>query len=163
LTTGRPAKQIRLMVGLLILKYLRNLSDKSVVEQWAENSYYQYFCGENSFCSGAPCIFSELHHFRERIGEEGVSLILQESIRVNGKDGDDGNVSLDTTVHEKNITFPTDDKLYKKIIKKCQAIAKKQNMELCQSYVHTIKKNLHFSASGKPKMAGKAHARQIGK
>lgn len=39
----KPFKPIRLMVALLILKYVRNLSDKSVVEQWAENSYYQYF------------------------------------------------------------------------------------------------------------------------
>ena len=29
---GRPAKPIRLMVSLLILKHLRNLSDESVVE-----------------------------------------------------------------------------------------------------------------------------------
>ncbi len=76
-TTGRPAK------------YLRNLSDESVVDQWSENSYYQYFCGEKSFCSAAPCTFSELHHFRDRIGPDGIALILQESIRVNGKDGDE--------------------------------------------------------------------------
>ncbi|MCW5915062.1 MAG: transposase [Chitinophagaceae bacterium] len=30
---GRPAKPIRLMVSLLILKHIRNLSDESVVEQ----------------------------------------------------------------------------------------------------------------------------------
>ncbi|CAK7025144.1 MAG: hypothetical protein PETM_01029 [Petrimonas sp.] len=30
---GRPAKPIRLMVGLLILKHIRDLSDESVVEQ----------------------------------------------------------------------------------------------------------------------------------
>lgn len=30
---GRPAKPIRLMCGLLILKHLRNISDESVVEQ----------------------------------------------------------------------------------------------------------------------------------
>lgn len=40
---GRPCKPIRLMCGLLILKHLRNLSDESVVEQWSENAYYQYF------------------------------------------------------------------------------------------------------------------------
>lgn len=34
-THGKPAKPIRLMVSLLILKQLRNLSDESVVEQWA--------------------------------------------------------------------------------------------------------------------------------
>jgi IS5 family transposase len=42
---GRPAKPIRLMVGLLILKHLRNFSGESIVEQWSENVYYQYFCG----------------------------------------------------------------------------------------------------------------------
>ena len=35
---GRPAKPIRLMCGLLILKHIRNISDESVVEQWAEGS-----------------------------------------------------------------------------------------------------------------------------
>ncbi|MBK8328624.1 MAG: transposase [Bacteroidetes bacterium] len=43
---GKPAKPIRLMVSLLILKQLRNLSDESIVEQWSENVYYQYFSGE---------------------------------------------------------------------------------------------------------------------
>jgi transposase, IS5 family len=32
---GRPAKPVRLMVALLILKHVRNISDESVVEQWA--------------------------------------------------------------------------------------------------------------------------------
>lgn len=45
---GRPAKPIRRMVGLMILKHVRNVSDESVVEQWQENIYYQYFCGEQS-------------------------------------------------------------------------------------------------------------------
>jgi IS5 family transposase len=81
---GRPAKSIRLMVGLLILKHLRNVSDESVVEQWAENIYYQYFCGGTTFVSGVPCEASELVHFRYRIGEPGIELILKESIRING-------------------------------------------------------------------------------
>lgn len=75
---GRPAKPIRLMVGLLIIKHLRNLSDESVVEQWQENVYYQYFCGMIQIQSGAPCESSELVHFRKRIGEDGISLILKE-------------------------------------------------------------------------------------
>src|ERR1035438_1049232 len=41
LTMGAPSKPIRLMVSLLILKQVRNLSDESVVEQWAENSYFR--------------------------------------------------------------------------------------------------------------------------
>lgn len=62
---GRPAKPIRLMVGLLMLKHSRDVSDESVVEQWAENSYYQHFCGQVSFVPGQPCEASELVHFRD--------------------------------------------------------------------------------------------------
>ena len=32
---------------------------------------------------------------------------------------------MDTTVQEKNVTFPTDAKLYKKIIAQCNTISKK--------------------------------------
>src|SRR5574344_1299267 len=86
---GRPAKPIRLMCGLLILKHLRNLSDEAVVEQWSENAYYQYFCGMQEFSPGCPGNATELVHFRKRIGEKGMELILQESIRVNNKDNSD--------------------------------------------------------------------------
>jgi IS5 family transposase len=79
-------------------------------------------------------------HFRHRIGEEGVELILKESIRVNGGDRDDPHVSVDTTVQEKNITFPTDDKLYKKIIRKCHSIAASEGLPVRQTYTRTLKK-----------------------
>ena len=46
---GRPAKPIRMMVGLLLLKHLRNISGEDVVFQWSENAYYQYFCGEDLY------------------------------------------------------------------------------------------------------------------
>ena len=80
---GRPAHPIRLMCGLLILKHLRNVSDEMVVSQWSENAYYQYFCGGLEFMPKQPCDASELVHFRNCIGEEGMELILAESIRVN--------------------------------------------------------------------------------
>ena len=140
LTQGAPAKPIRLMVSLLILKQLRNLSEESTVEQWSENSYYQYFSGERHFVPQVPCAATELIAFRKRIGPEGVELILKESIRVNGPDAKDVNLSGETTAQEKNITYPTDDKLYKKIIKKCQNIAKQEAITLRQSYTHTVKK-----------------------
>ena len=139
---GKPAKPIRLMVSLLILKYLRNLSDENLVDQWAENIYFQYFSGEQHFQANIPCVPTELVAFRQRIGEPGVELILQESIRVNDPpDHPDAGivVSVDTTVQEKNITYPTDDKLYKKIIKKCWAIAYKESIDLRQSYIRVVK------------------------
>lgn len=139
-TQGKPAKPIRLMVSLLILKQVRNLSDESVVEQWSENSYYQFFSGEECFTPKPPCVPTELVEFRKRIGTEGIELIFKESIRVNGDDANDDNLSGDTTVQEKNITYPTDDKLYKKIIKECRTIAQDEQIELRQSYTQTIKK-----------------------
>lgn len=139
---GRPAKPIRLMVSLLMLKHVRNLSDESVVEQWFENIYYQYFSGEKTYACGVPCEASDLVHFRNRIGEQGIELIFKESIRVNGKDGGEQEATTDTTVQEKNITYPTDTKLHRKIIKKCVSIASREGIELRQSYTRTVKKLL---------------------
>ena len=154
---GRPAKSIRLMVSLLMLKHIRNISDESVVEQWSENCYYQYFGGEKVFACGAPCEASELVHFRNRIGESGIELIFKESIRINGKDGQEQEGTTDTTVQEKNITYPTDNKLHRKIIKKCVAIADKEGIELRQSYTRTLKKLLMDSRfSNHPKNKGRA-------
>jgi transposase, IS5 family len=137
---GRPAKPIRLMTGLLMLKHIRNISDESVVGQWAENSYYQYFCGETSFVPAVPCEASELVHFRNRIGKAGMELIFAESIRINGNDSKEDKIKADTTVQEKNITFPTDAKLHKKIISKCQAISQREGLPVRQAYTFTLKK-----------------------
>ena len=143
----RPALPIRLMVGLLILKHLRNFSDESVVEQYSGNVYYQYLCGQTEFVAKVHCEASELVHFRNRIGDEGVELILKESIRINGDDRFDPDVSIDTTVQEKNITYPADNKLHsgnpfllEKIITKCKAISEKEDLPVRQSYSRVLKK-----------------------
>lgn len=138
---GRPCKPIRLMIGLLILKHLRNISDENIVIQWQENAYYQYFCGQQEFATFQPCNASELVHFRNRIGEAGVELILKESIAVNDdfRRDDDKTAFIDSTVQEKNITFPTDAKLAKKIIKKCQKISSELGLPVRQTYTRTLK------------------------
>ncbi len=89
------------MVALLILKHLRNLSDENIVLAWSENLYFQYFSGAFYFVPKEPCSATELVEFRKRIGEAGVELIFKESIRINGKDGDEENLSADTTVQER--------------------------------------------------------------
>lgn len=140
---GAPSKPIRLMVSLLILKHVRNLSDENLVAQWSENVYYQYFGGEQFYRPSAPCSSTELVAFRKRIGEEGMSLLLKESIELNRTNEDDNfgeTISLDTTVQEKNITYPTDDKLYKKIIKNCVSIAENAGIVLHQTYGKELKK-----------------------
>jgi len=64
---GAPAKPIRMMVGLLLLKQLENLSDERIVIQWKQNPYYQVFCGQTSFSLSEPCHSTELVKFRKRI------------------------------------------------------------------------------------------------
>lgn len=157
---GRPAHPIRLMVSLLILKAIYNLSDEELVEQqWEMNPYFQYFGGFTTMQWGQPCAASDLVHFRKRIGNEGIEKILKHSIELHGKDGRDKHVSVDTTVQEKNITYPTDAKLHKKIADKCVSIANKEGVALRRSYVRTTKKLLRDTYNGRhPSRRKKANA-----
>ena len=47
--TGRPAKPVRLMVSLLLLKQLEDLSDEQVIRRWVDIPYWQYLSGETHF------------------------------------------------------------------------------------------------------------------
>ncbi len=112
------------MTSLLILKHLYHLSDEQLVEQqWEMNPYFQYFSGKETVQWGQPCAASDLVHFRKRIGKQGVEKILKHSIDLHGKNGQDKHTSINTTVQEKNITYPTDAKLHKRIIDKCVEIS----------------------------------------
>jgi transposase, IS5 family len=141
--TGQPSCPIRLMAGLLILKQLFNKGDETVIDIWIQNPYYQYFCGEQFFQWEQPCDPSDLVHFRKRIGENGVDKIFAQSVNLHkDKLNQCNEVLIDTTVQEKNITFPTDVKLHRKIIEQCNGIAEKEGIELRQTYTRTIKEIL---------------------
>lgn len=161
---GRPAKPIRLMVSLLILKQMYNLGDETVVAHWLHNPYMQYFSGEREFQWKFPIEPTDLVHFRKRIGEDGVKKILEISIKIHGKESMEAEVVVDTTVQEKNITFPTDVKLHRKIIAQCGKIAKKEGVKQRQSYKRKVK-NLtmlqRFRNHPKNKKKAEAAAKKI--
>ncbi len=163
--TGQPAKTIRLMSGLLLLKQMFNLSDEVVVGQWIQNPYYQYFCGESSFRWKMPCDPSDLVHFRKRIGEQGAEKIFSLSVKMHGLDVEKAKDALiDTTAQEKNITFPTDSKHHRKIIDKCNQIAKQEGIELRQTYTRTVKNlliKLRFSRHPKKQKQAKSAMRHL--
>ncbi|MDR2511239.1 MAG: transposase, partial [Bacteroidales bacterium] len=125
---SRPAMPIRLMVGVLMLKHLYNLGDEKIPFAWESNPYFQYFCGYSFFEHKFPCDPSDFVHFRKRIGEEGVSKIFAYSVQLHGKEisSQAKFVLSDTTVQGNNTTFPTDAKMCKKVIDKCNQIAEKE-------------------------------------
>lgn len=136
---GAPSKPIRLMVGLLMLKSLEDLSDESIVIQWKRNAYYQAFCGMTEFQKDVPCHATELVHFRKRIGQEGFEKIFKMSIELHGKKALENTVNIDTTVQEKNITYPTDAKLAIKIINRLNKLARQFGIQQRRTFSKEIK------------------------
>ena len=136
---GQPPLPTRLMAGLAILKHTYDVSDEVLCERWVENPYFQYFCGEEFFQHELPFERSSLTRWRQRMGEERLQALLQESLAVAVKTeamkpGDLARVIVDTTVQPKNITFPTDAKLLNRAREKLVKLAKKLGVELRQSY-----------------------------
>jgi len=141
---GQPPLPTQLMAGLAILKHTYDLSDEAVCELWIENPYYQYFCGEEFFQHRLPLDRSSMTNWRQRMGEERLQALLQESLAVATKSGamkprDLARVIVDTTVQPKNIAFPTDAKLLNRAREKLVKLAKKLGVELRQSYARVGK------------------------
>lgn len=144
---GHPALSTRLMAGLHILKFTDNLSDEEVCAKFVENPYYQYFCGEEFFRHDLPLDRSSMTRWRNRMDEDKIEALLQESLSVAVKLGaakpsDFTKVIVDTTVAEKNIAFPTDAKLINRAREKLVKLARKHDLNLRQSYVRVGKRVL---------------------
>ena len=141
---GAPAKATRLMVGLQYLKYTFNESDESVVARWVENPYWQYFCGYTHLQHECPIHPTSMTRWRKRIGAERLEELLRETIALAVREKhvsqrDLERVNVDTTVQEKNVTYPTDSKLLYKAILKLAGAARRRGIELRQSYVRVGK------------------------
>lgn len=142
---GRPALSTRLMVGLHFLKHIERLSDEAVCERWERDPYMQYFCGEEYFQHDFPCERSGMTHFRHRVGEEALEILLQESLSAAYRAGAldvkaTETAAVDTTVQEKAIAYPTDAGLLLTAIEKLGDAAKSVGIDLRQSYVRVAKR-----------------------
>jgi len=137
--TGRPGGSIRLMTGLCFLKDIKGLSDEEVCSVWCENPYFQHFCGETFFQHRFPVEPPSPSIFRKRIGEAGLERLPGETIKVGLQTGtiskrDLNFVTVDTTVQEKAVHFPTDVRLCHKAREELVALAKAEDIPLRQSY-----------------------------
>ena len=149
---GKPNKHIRLMLGLIILKHMENLSDEVLVQRWVQNPYYQVFTGEIEFQWALPCDPTSLTKFRNRIGSDGHEKILAVSIAMHQEKVNEDEMCIDTTVQEKNTTFPTDAKQYLKIHRHLLKLARKESIRLTRTYKKEVKAlKLHTRFSTHPK------------
>ena len=126
------------MAGLAILKHTYDLSDEVLCERWVENPYYQFFCGEEFFQHRLVFDRSSLTRWRNRMGEERLQALLQESLSVATrteaiKPSELSRVIVDTTVQPKNVTFPTDAKLLNRAREKLVRLAQATRAWICAS------------------------------
>ena len=89
---------------------------RSLCERWLENPYFQLFCGEEFFQHKLTFDRSSLTRWRQRMGEDKLVALIQESLNVATRTGaakpaDFSKVIVDTTVQPKAVAFPTDAKL----------------------------------------------------
>src|ERR1700745_67614 len=142
---GQPPLPTRLVAGLFILKHIHDLSDEVLCARWLENPYYQFFCGEVSFCHKLPFERSSVTHWRQRLGEDPLVALVQESLSVAHKTGalatrDLERVVVDTTVQPKAIAHPTDARLCHRALEKLVDLARHHNVPLPQSYRRLAKR-----------------------
>lgn len=141
---GQPPLPTRLMAGLSILKHTHNLSDEELCARWLENPYYQLFCGEEFFRHKLPFDRSSLTRWRQRMGEEKLVALIQESLNTATRTGaakpaDFARIIVDTTVQPKAVAFPTDAKLMHRARELLVRLAKKHGVILRQSYARVGK------------------------
>jgi len=156
---GRPGKATRLMVGLHYLKHAFDESDESVVARWVENPYWQYFCGFEYMQHACPIHPTSMVKWRQRVGAERLEVMLTETIRLalatrQVTSQQLGKVTVDTTVQEKAVAFPTDARLYAKMLLRLVNLSKRRGLVLRQTYIRKAPQALR-------QQGRYAHARQF--
>ena len=103
-----PAKDSRLIVGLLAIKHMEELSDEEVLESVRENPYQQAFCGFDQLVTDKILDPSALTKQRKRLGKEFLEelekkvyevLIEKKLLKAKG-------MYVDATVFPESIKYP---------------------------------------------------------
>lgn len=132
---GRPALDARIVIGALIIKHKKGLSDEETIEEIKENPYLQYFIGYEEFSHKPPFDPSLFVTLRDRLGIDAFEELNQSFIEgvqkaeesnkkdqtaLKDKDNRDsekpsskeldrqGKLILDAAVAPQDIKFPTD-------------------------------------------------------
>jgi len=122
---GRKGVHPRIVIGAVIIKHLKSLSDEDCIEEIQENPYLQYFLGLSEYTYKQVFTPSLFVTIRRRLGEAEFSSLIEEIIKTteqvlagqeknksSKKDDDDqnnkGHLIVDATVAPSDIKYPTD-------------------------------------------------------
>jgi len=128
---GRPAKDGRLVLGALMLRHIKDVSDEEIELQIQESPYLQAFCGLEDFQTGKLFDESSLSRLRKRMGakffkelEKKTYAVLIKKKIIRGK-----GLLVDATVFPESIRYPSDAGLLNQarewLVKKIDQIGRK--------------------------------------
>lgn len=156
---GRPSIFLRAQAGTLMIKFLKNLSDRDTVRCVQENIYAQSFCGLlPAQAVDYMNVNTGLTNFRAKIGPEGMALIEDALTRAalgrSKKKG--GSLILDMTCIPSDIHYPTDIKLLERCrreIIRLMKEAKGFGLEVLYRTYNRIARKIFvsFSKKGRPR------------
>lgn len=124
--TGRKGCSIRMLLGLEIAKRELGLSDVKIVEQLTTDTALQYFCGFSQWHQESMPDASVLTYFRKRLSSkvsQKLEIMVAQSLQRFIPKRIRGQLIVDTTCQEANISFPTDTSLLKKTWSKLTDVA----------------------------------------
>ncbi len=112
----KQVKKCRLILGLMLGQILLKLSDRDILDYFHENSYFQYFCGCETFVvklDKSIIHYSLLSKRRKKLGKKFFEKFQDEVIKVliETKIINPKTLILDATVVPSNIAYPNDVKL----------------------------------------------------
>jgi len=104
-----------------------------------ENPCWQFLCGFETMQHEPPLHQALMMKLKNRVGAEKLAEMQEENIAMairekHATKKELAQVNVDTTVQKKNITHPTDSKLYHKAIVMFGEAAKKRGVKLRQTY-----------------------------
>ena len=124
----RPSIPIRTLLWLLLQKLIHNLSGEMVMERYIDIPNCQQFCSEYTYNINIRLIQVLLYIFTSEL-EKKVYEDLNYSIVIFCKENSSKEVKwvrVNTTVQEKNLTFPTDPNLIEKVIEHLRELRKRK-------------------------------------
>jgi len=136
--TGRPGLNHRFMIGLHMIQYLFGTSDRLTLALVGISSELQYFVGLTER-NQKLCSSSSMSRWRKRVSVKELQAVLKETVRIaaNRKiitKKDFENITVDSTIQEKRIKFPTDLKLYHDCRKRLVDACKSQEIPLKRTF-----------------------------